>query len=89
LGKTQGRGRDAIAIATGVSHCNRVRATASRSGPTRTDDPRIYVPEKTDERPESLQNIKNVPLPETDPVHGGEGRSRPMARQQLILGGRR
>jgi uncharacterized protein YjlB len=65
---------DAIVIPAGVGHCNEgssggfavVGAYAhGRSWDLRTG--------KTDERPEALQNIKNMPLPETDPVHGEEG----------------
>lgn len=65
---------DAILIPAGVGHCNEgssggfsvVGAYAhGRSWDLRTG--------KIDERPEALQNIKGVPLPETDPVLGEEG----------------
>ncbi len=69
------RAGDVVVIPAGVGHCNE----GSGSGfsvvgayPRGQENYDLRTGEEG-ERPEVLENIRNVPMPETDPLFGGEG----------------
>ena len=66
---------DVVVIPAGVGHCNEGSASGFSvvgAYPRGQENYDLRTGEEG-ERPEVLQNIRNVPMPETDPLFGGEG----------------
>lgn len=65
---------DVVVVPAGVGHCNQgssgdFRVVGGYAGGRQWD----MNTGKEGERPQVLHNIKNVPIPDTDPVHGPSG----------------
>ena len=66
---------DVVVIPAGVGHCRESSGggfSVVGAYPGGQEDYDLRTGEEG-ERPEVLENIRNVPLPETDPLFGGEG----------------
>ena len=66
---------DAVLIPAGVGHCNKgsdSRFSVIRAYPRGQENYDLRTGEEG-ERPEVLENIRNVALPESDPLFGEEG----------------
>lgn len=65
---------DVVVIPTGVGHCN-VGSSGDFAVIGAYPDGRSWdvLTGEPDERPEVIENIRNVPLPGTDPLYGDEG----------------
>ena len=65
---------DVVVIPAGVGHCNRRASSDFRVvGAYPAGQDWDLCTGELDERPQVVDNIRRVPLPETDPVYGSQG----------------